>query len=124
MGQFDLDAILVADRAELHVHVRQLRERFAVARQGGAAQGEEPFLRFGEDVRLETAQFFQPGSPRRQKRVGQESREQIVADGLDFGSHESAGLVDAREQVLELPHAREVIGVAAVLGVLERGVPV
>ena len=124
LREFDLVAVLVADHAELHVHVGQLRKRLAVARQRGAPESKQPFLRFGKDVRLEAAQLFQADFPWTQRRVGQETRKRLVGHGLDFGGHERPGLVDAGEQILELRHAREIVGVAAVLGVLQRGVAV
>ena len=70
---------------------------------------------------LHPADFFQRDSPFGQGRVVEKLRELIVRDRLDLGSHERARLAYLCEKILKLAHAREVIGVRAVLGDLERG---
>src|ERR1700682_3150204 len=73
-------------------------------------------------MRLHSTNFPERDFPLGQRRVFQEWRELVVRDRLNLRADERSGLADLREKILQLAHAREVIGIRAVLRELERGV--
>ena len=66
------------------------------------------------------ADLLQLDSPRRQRRIIEKVRELFVVDRLDFRDDETRSFADFGEQILQLPHAREIFGIRAVFGELER----
>ena len=71
---------------------------------------------------LHPPDLVQGDPPFFQRRIVEVLGKLPVLDRLDFRRDEGRGLADFREQILQLPHPREVIGIRAVLGQLERGV--
>ena len=70
-------------------------------------------------MRLHSSDFFERDLPLNQRRVFEKVRELVVGDRLDLRAHERSGLTDLCEKILELAHAREIIGIRAVLGELK-----
>ena len=75
-------------------------------------------------MRFHSADFLQRDFPGGQRGILQELCKLFVRDRLDFRAEERSGFADFREEILQLPHAREVFGVRAVLRELKRSVVV
>src|SRR5438477_8329120 len=71
-------------------------------------------------MRLHPADFFQRRFPFGQRGIIQELLERVIRDRQDFRTEIRRGLADFRKQILQLPHAREVFWIRAVLGELKR----
>ena len=63
LGEGALDAFLIGDEAELHVHVGQLGEGLVVPADGAGAQGKDTLLRLRKGVRAEAADFAKGDLP-------------------------------------------------------------
>ena len=119
LGQRTFLALGISQRAELHVHIGQLREGIVIAVERGTAEREQAFLRFREHVRLVPPDFFQARAPFRECGIAQIRRECFVVDRLNFRNQKRRGFADLRHQILQLPHPREVIGMRAIFRQLQ-----